>query len=87
MSTKYSYRLTESAIKSIGKLPKNIQQRIIVKLDFFVSTNDPLYFAHTLTNSDLGSYRFRVGDYRIVCDLDDDQIIIIAIDHRKEIYR
>lgn len=35
----------------------------------------------------LGSYRFRIGDYRVVFDLEGDQIVILRVGHRREIYK
>lgn len=56
---------------------------------FYMSHKDPLYFAEKLTNSLKGEYRFRVWEYRIICDVDKDgEIIVVAIiGHRKEIYK
>ncbi|HUD81721.1 MAG TPA: type II toxin-antitoxin system RelE/ParE family toxin [Patescibacteria group bacterium] len=38
-------------------------------------------------NSKVGDYRFRVGDYRVVFDLNKNKIIILMIEHRREVYR
>jgi len=83
----YSYEFKPQAIRDLKKLPKDIQIRIIKKLDYFVSAEDPLVFADHLINYDLGSYRFRVGDYRIIFDVVDEVLIILTLGHRKEIYR
>jgi len=48
---------------------------------------DPLRNAERLTNSSLGSYRFRVGDYRIVFDIEKDKIVVLRVGHRRDIYR
>jgi len=83
-----SYRFTKRAIKDLGSLPKSKQRLIIEKLEYFLSTGKPLSFAKTLTDFNLGQYRFRVGDYRITFDLDSDgTIFILHIGHRREIYR
>jgi mRNA interferase RelE/StbE len=83
----YSYEFKPQAIRDLKKLPKDIQVRIIKKLDYFVSAEDPLVFADHLINYELGSCRFRVGDYRIIFDVVDEIIIILTIGNRKEIYR
>lgn len=84
----YQIKFKSSADKRFSKLPKDIQIRIIKKLEFFLSQPDPLIFAEILTNPKIGAYRFRVGDYRVVFDLGDDEIIIVLdVDHRKNIYR
>jgi len=48
---------------------------------------DPLRHAEKLTQSKLGSYRFRIGDYRVVFDLEGDEIIVLRVGHRREIYK
>ena len=71
----------------LDKLPSDVRRRILEKLKFFVNSSDPLFFAERLTNNELGMYRFRVGDYRIIFDVDGRKITVVAVGHRKEIYR
>ncbi|MBI1938539.1 MAG: hypothetical protein HYS25_10480 [Ignavibacteriales bacterium] len=44
-------------------------------------------YSEKLINSEIGSYRFRVWDYRIIFDLEKDKIVILRAGYRKEIYR
>ena len=76
-----------SADKKFAKLPPEIKKRIITKLDFFTSTSNPLLFAEPLSRHEIGQYRFRIGDYRIIFDLKDKDIIILNLGHRRDIYR
>jgi mRNA interferase RelE/StbE len=48
---------------------------------------DPSRRSKKLTNSDLGQFRLRVGDWRIVFDLEGKDIVILRVGHRREIYR
>lgn len=82
-----TYRLlyTHRAIRDIAVLESGIRQRIGKTLLRFQS--DPLKHAEPLRQSDIGSYRFRIGDYRVVFDLEGDQIVILRVGHRREIYR
>jgi len=81
------YYFKPSAVKDLKKLPKNIQQRIINKLDFYISRTDFLKFAKSMHNVETGKFRFRVGDYRIIFDIIDDDLIILVVGHRKDIYK
>lgn len=82
------YVLENHALKALKKYPKDIQKRIIEKLDYFSSQKNPLLFAEPMINYDIGSYRFRVGDYRIIFDvINDDTIAILKIGHRREVYK
>ena len=84
----YKIKFKASVDKRFSKFSKDIQIRIIQKLEFFLSQSDPLFYAEFLTNLRIGTYRFRIGDYRVIFDLEDDEIIMIVdVDHRKDIYR
>jgi mRNA interferase RelE/StbE len=46
-----------------------------------------LRFAEKLSDPILGEYRFRIGDYRVIFDIQEDEIIILRVGHRREIYK
>jgi mRNA interferase RelE/StbE len=83
----YSYVFKPQAVRDLKKLPKEVQKRIIKKLDYFVSFENPLVFADHLINFEIGTYRFRIGDYRVIFDIVGEKIIILTLGHRREIYR
>jgi len=84
-----SYKLLykKPAVKSIEKLPPHIKKRIKTKLEWFVLQNNPASFAEPLTKPADAEYRFRVGVYRILFDIEDSTIVILYIQHRSEVYR
>ena len=85
---KYNVEFKPSALKDLKKLPINIQKRIAKKLDYILNQNEPLdYAAPLIGNSIAGDYRFRLGDYRVVFDLVKNKLIIILIEHSREVYR
>lgn len=84
----FRVKFKSSADKRFSKLSKDIQIRIIQKLEFFLSREEPFFYAEFLTNSKIGTYRFRICDYRIVFDLEDVRtVMIVDVGHRKDIYR
>lgn len=87
---KYSLKFTAKARGDFLLLEKNMQKRIAAKLRFYVSQSNPLHYAKRLKDSRLGTYRFRIGDYRAILDIDDQGniivLIILRIKHRKDIY-
>jgi len=85
MTCQWSF--TNKSEHQFKKLDTVIKKRIISKLDLWCKYENPLVFAKSLLNSELGSYRYRVGDYRIIFDVEDDTIVVIAIGHRREIYK
>jgi mRNA interferase RelE/StbE len=78
---------TPTALKDLQKLPRSVQKRIIKKIEFFLSSGRPLAFAHGLINSELGQYRFRISDYRVIFDLEEETLVVLKIGHRKNIYK
>ncbi len=84
----YRIRLLDSAIRDLARLDKTVARRIVKRLDW-LAENLELIRCDTLT-ADLAEYKkFRVGDYRVLYQvLQDEQLILIhAIGHRREIYR
>ena len=82
---KYRLVYTHRAIRDLDELDASVKQRIGKTLLRYES--DPLQHAEFLKQSELGSYRFRIGDYRAVFDLAGDEIVILRVGHRREIYR
>lgn len=79
---------TDTALKDLRKLDKASQKQIVKKLGFFMEQADPLKYAVKLTNfSKGGSFRFRIGSYRAVFDVDQETVYILHIEHRRDIYR
>ncbi len=78
---------SEVASKQLSKLTPPIQNKISNKLDFYISQKNPLDFAERLTDYEIGDWRFRIGDYRVIFDADDDTIVILKVGHRKDIYK
>lgn len=48
---------------------------------------EPLRYAEKLTDPSLGTYRFRIGVYRVIFDIEGKNIVILRVGHRKDIYR
>jgi len=81
----YKIIFTERAVKDVQKLNPEIRKRIALKIKEF--SDAPLDHARKLSHPKIGSYRFRIGDYRVIFDIIGDEIVILRIGHRKEIYK
>lgn len=81
------YYFKPQALNNLKQLSKSVQKRILNKLDFYTQASEPLKFAIKLTDSKLGEYRFRIGDYRVIFDLENNKIIVLIIGHRGSIYK
>jgi mRNA interferase RelE/StbE len=85
----YQVVYTKKAVKSLNKID-HTQQRLIVSWieKNLVDTNDPKALGKSLKGNLKEYWRYRVGNYRILADINNDEIkiIIFNIGHRKDIY-
>lgn len=49
--------------------------------------DNPLQYAERMTDPELGGYRFRIGDYRVIFDIEGNDIVVLRAGHHKEIYK
>ena len=86
----FKFYLAESAREDLERLDSVVRQRILNKLTFFSVQLNPLKYAKKLSNVHFGNYRFRIGDYRVIFDLNRDNtitiLLILRVKHRREVY-
>ena len=82
---------TETALKQLRKLDRQAARRILDFMDDRVAGQDgPRDTGKALTGPMLGAYwRYRVGDFRIICDIQDSAlcVLVIEIGNRSNVYR
>ncbi|WP_232224378.1 type II toxin-antitoxin system RelE family toxin [Candidatus Paracaedibacter symbiosus] len=81
--------MTNEADKAFNKLDKPIKQRIIKFFEERVLPQpNPRQFGKMLVGDLAGYWSFRIGDYRAICDIRDNELIILMvdIDHRRQVY-
>jgi mRNA interferase RelE/StbE len=80
----------ERAVKDAEKLGHEARRRILAYLRERVATDaNPRRLGKPLAADKTGLWRYRVGDYRIVCRIEDDGavVLILAVGHRSTAYR
>ena len=70
----------------ISGLPKNIKTRVQKAIEQRLLA-DPIRYGVPLRRSLYGYRKLRVGDYRVIFKLDKDNIVVLKIGHRKEVYQ
>jgi mRNA interferase RelE/StbE len=78
------------ALKEFQRLDRAIQKRIVKYLhDRVLHRANPRSLGKALTGAEVGLWRDRVGDYRLICDIRDDgeHVHILRIAARKDVYR
>jgi mRNA interferase RelE/StbE len=81
----YELVYTERAARDIAKLDQAARERIKKTLERYKES--PFDYARKMVDPKLGSYRFRIGEYRVIFDIEGDQIVALRVGHRREIYR
>ena len=79
----------DRARKELRKLDSPIQKEILSYLRTrIIESNNPRVFGQSLSGNKSGLWRYRVGNYRIICRIEDDALVIlvIGVGHRKEVY-
>ncbi len=85
ISPMYEILLTERAQRDMDRLDSQTRQRLTQKLHEYAEY--PMQHAKKLSNPVIGSFRFRVGDWRIVFDVEGDKIVVLRVGNRRDIYR
>jgi len=78
---------SKSAVRNLKKIDSKNRRRILSKLRFYVSQKNIKHFADKLADTSLGQWRFRIGDYRVICDMSKNKLVVLKVGHRKDIYR
>lgn len=84
----YAIRLTPKAAKQVGKLDAVDARRIRTFLEQRLANLDnPRQLGTKLVGQDF--WRYRVGDYRILTTIVDDEVLVLVVDiaHRRQVYR
>ena len=86
---KYRVDYTEKAVKNLKKLDKYTRTFILSWIEKnLVGCLDPRAHGKALTANKKGQWRYRIGDYRVIADIQDNNILILVLEvgHRREIY-
>ena len=80
---------SDRALKSLQKMDKQNAIRIIDVLENRIAMQDDPRISGKPLKGDLGVFwRYRIGDYRVLCEIKDDALVILAatIGHRRDVY-
>lgn len=79
----------DRARKELRKLDSPVQKEILNYLRIRISgSNNPRIFGQPLSGNKGGLWRYRMGNYRIICRIEDDifVVLVVGVGHRREIY-
>lgn len=85
----YKIVFTEKAKKQLKKIDKYTASLIIGWLEKNIEGSaDPRIHGKGLIQNKSGQWRYRIGDYRVICEIQDEKVIVLVLEvgHRREIY-
>ena len=86
----WKIELSAVARKQLHALDRPVQKKIVDYLaERIEGCKSPRHFGEALSANRAGLWRYRVGDYRIICEIQDDKVIVLVltIGHRREVYK
>lgn len=86
----WTVSVSDIAERQLRKLDRPIQRRILDWLDDRIEgCKNPRHFGEPLKGDLAGLWRYRVGDYRILCDIRDQEVVVLvlSVGHRRRIYQ
>lgn len=86
----WSLEFDEAARKELRKLDRPAQQLILTYLRERIATHeDPRRFGKALSHELAGLWRYRIQNYRLICNIEDQNLIVLVlrVGHRKDVYQ
>ena len=86
----YTVNTTPRFDKEFKKLDKYTQRMLVAWIDKNLENcTNPRIYGKGLTSNRRGQWRYRIGDYRIICNIEDNKLVILAltVGHRRDIYK
>ena len=86
----WTIEYTRTAESQLRKLDKQVAKRILDYLDDKIATLDNPRTRGKALSGRLGElWRYRVGDYRVICEIQDNimRILVVEAGHRKQVYK
>ncbi|MGL5000953.1 MAG: type II toxin-antitoxin system RelE family toxin [Cetobacterium sp.] len=86
---KYKVEFSDIALKQLKKMDRQVASLIFGYIEKNINNNpNPRNLGKSLVGNHQGKWRYRVGDYRILCEIKDEvvTIVVVEIGHRKNIY-
>lgn len=86
---KYKLVFTDKTVKQLKKLDKHISALIIGWLEKNIKDcENPRIHGKGLVENKSGQWRYRIGDYRVICEIQDKEIVVLVLEigHRRDIY-
>lgn len=85
----WKIKYSEKAARELLKIDRQAAKRVKKYLDERIATDeDPRRFGEGLTENLVGLWKYRIGDYRVIVEIQDKQIVVLVlrVGHRSKVY-
>lgn len=85
----WKIKYSEKATRELLKIDRQAAKRIKKYLDERIATDeDPRRFGESLTENLAGLWKYRIGDFRVIAEIQEDRIVVLVvrIGHRSKVY-
>ena len=82
----WAVEIDDRAAREIRRLDRQVQRRVLSFLrDRIATEENPRRMGHPLTGPKTGLWRYRVGDYRLICRIENDRVVVLllTVAHRR----
>ena len=86
----WTVEISDVAERQLRKLDRPVKKRILDWLDDRIEgCKNPRHFGEPLKGDRAGFWRYRIGVYRVLCEIEDEQLVVLVltIGHRRQVYR
>jgi len=85
----WTVEFSKAAAAQFSRLDKPVQKRIKTFITQLTTLTNPRHNGKVMQGQYAAYCRYRVGDYRLICHIDDDRLLItvIKLGHRREVYK
>lgn len=83
------YQFEDRALRELKRLGKTDQERVLRYLkQRVVASGDPKAFGKSLRHQLAGLWRYRIGDVRMICRIEDARLVVLVVKvgHRRDVY-
>ena len=86
---RWQIEFQKTAQDALENLDKRAREQIEKYLDRLITLTDPRLRGKSLTGNRKGQWRYRVGDYRVICEIKDNilTVLVLEIGHRRDVYK
>lgn len=86
----WTIEFERDAIRQLNRLDNSVRRRIVEYLELRIAASgDPRQFGKPLSRDKAGLWSYRIGAYRVVCLLEQEQlvVVVVSVGHRRDVYR